>query len=97
MDYTKTSFENKCSILSEVWMDYRNEDEFKDFTEYNDLGLPLAYAIHSGIVKDNGQAGQFVEETFDILLNALSIPDTGYEYIDEMLTDAEEAQGNEEE
>ncbi len=39
-DTDKTTFENKCDILSDLWMNYRFEKQFEDFVNYNDLGLP---------------------------------------------------------
>lgn len=36
-----TSFEGRCSILGDLWLDYKENKELKDFIQYNDLGLPL--------------------------------------------------------
>lgn len=71
-------------------MNYRTDAEFQDFTEYNDLGLPLAYAIANNIVKSTEMAQRFIEETFDIFLVGLDIEDTGFETLDEILGLAEE-------
>jgi hypothetical protein len=81
----KTNFKNKCAILSEIWIDYRDDAEFADFIEYNDLGMPLAYAINSGIVLSTDSAMKFVEETFDLLLAGLGIEDTGFEDLSQVL------------
>jgi hypothetical protein len=81
-----TTREAKISILADLWMDYRGEDQFKDFMEYNDLGLPLAYLISNGLVKANETAEGFVLEAFDVLLAGLNIQeDTGFETLDELL------------
>ena len=81
-----TTFENKVAILGSIWMDYRDDVEFADFIEYNDLGLPLAYAITGGIVQSTPQAEKFVNETFDLLLAGLSIEeDTGFEDLEDLL------------
>jgi hypothetical protein len=81
-----TPFETKCSILADLWMDYRDNEDFVDFREYNDLGLPIAYAISNDIVKSLPMAEQFINETFDLLLAALEIPeDTGFETLDDLL------------
>lgn len=81
-----TSYENKVAILADLWLNYRQDEEFQDFIEYNDLGLPLAYAINESIVETTELASRFVEETFDLLLEGLDIPeDEGYEDFDEML------------
>jgi hypothetical protein len=34
---TPTSAENKVIILSELWLNYRYDEQFTDFVEYNDL------------------------------------------------------------
>jgi hypothetical protein len=82
----KTKFKNKCAILADIWLNYRDDQEFADFIEYNDLGLPLAYAIESGIVEKTERAKSFIEETFELLLAGLGIEeDTGFEDLEEVL------------
>ena len=85
-----TKFKAKCAILSEIFLDYKDDEEFADFIEYNDLGLPLAYAISTGIVEKTNSAKLFVEETFDLLLAVLDVEDTGFANLTEVL----EAEGN---
>lgn len=69
-------------------MNYRDDEEFIDFVEYNDLGLPLAYGVANQIIDSLTSAGEtLIEETFDLLLAGLSIEDTGFEYLDDMLED----------
>ncbi len=75
----------RCRILADLWMDYRGEPEFEDFVQYNDLGLPLAYAISEGIVEKTDIATNFVNEAFDILLGALGIEDTGFDTLEDLL------------
>lgn len=82
---TTTPFSDKASILADLWVNYRNEADFVDFIEYNDLGLPLAYAISNDIVKTTDLATKFIEETFDLLLGALEVEDTGFETLDDIL------------
>ncbi len=86
----ETTFENKCAILAEVWLDCRDDEEFDDFIEYNDLGLPLAYAISSGIVERTQKADGFIEETFELLLASLDVEDEGFESLDDLLQLGEE-------
>lgn len=81
----QTAFMNRARILAELWMDYRDDEEFADFIEYNDLGLPLAYAIAEGIVERTDLASGFINEAFDILLSALGVDDTGFETLNELL------------
>jgi hypothetical protein len=83
----ETNYDNKTHILADLWMNYRGDDQFDDFFEYNDLGLPLAYAISSKIVKDTDQSHIFINETFDLLLAGLGISeDEGYDTLDDILS-----------
>lgn len=66
-------------------MNYRDDEEFLDFIEYNDLGLPLAYALSNGIVDMSPMAESFINETWDLLLSALGVEDTGFENLDDLL------------
>ena len=80
-----TNFSNQTSILADLWINFRDEGEFKDFLEYNDIGLPLAYYIHTDLVTPTDQAKMFVEETFNLLCAALGLDVDGeYESLNEM-------------
>jgi hypothetical protein len=81
-----TTYSNKIEILSELWSNYRHDEEFQDFVEYNDIGLPLAYLLANEIVKKTEMSERFIEETFSLLLAGLGIDeDTGFENLDEIL------------
>lgn len=81
----ETPFETRVSILAELWLDYRQDEEFKDFIEYNDMGLPMAYFIHEHMVDPKPMAIQFVNETFELLLAGLEVEDTGFESLTDLL------------
>ena len=83
----ETSFENKTTILSEVWLNYRDELEFEDFIEYNDLGLPLSYASSSGLATINESAKDLIDETWKLFLEHVGLEDTGFESLDDILYD----------
>lgn len=94
---TSTPYLTKATILADLWLNYRNDVEFQDFVEYNDIGLPLAYAIANDIVKSTDTADKFIEETFALLVEALGIPDdTGFDNLDELLAVAEDFSNTEE-
>lgn len=84
------NFENKTTILAELWMNYREDDQIKDFIEYNDLGLPLAYLITNEIVIPTNQADIYINESYDLLVAALDVEDVEYESLDEMMDAGEE-------
>jgi hypothetical protein len=81
-----TEFMSQCNILSELWMNYRNEVDFQEFIKYNDIGLPLAFVINEGIVDNPTEAAQsFVTEAFTIFIEALGIEDEGFHNLTEVL------------
>jgi hypothetical protein len=81
-----TTFDDKCNILGQLWMNHREDYGFKEFVEYNDLGLPLAFMISEGIVDNPTEAAHsFITEAFDIFIKALEIEDTGFSSLDEIL------------
>jgi hypothetical protein len=91
-DSTTTQYTDRVAILAELWTNYKGDEEFADFIEYNDLGLPLAYAIDNAIVKSSSLAEQFINETFELLLAGLAIEDTGFETLDDILAEAADGQ-----
>ena len=83
---SETEFNDKAEILADIWLNYRDDEEFQQFIEYNDLGLPLAYSVANDIIENNPIVTQFVNETFQLLLDSLEIEeDTGFESFDDML------------
>ena len=82
---TTTTFENKCIILSDLWLNYRDDEQFEDFIQYNDMGLPLAYALSEGIVKGTELSDKFIDETFDLLLTGLGLDDENWQSLDDLL------------
>jgi hypothetical protein len=66
-------------------LDYRDDEGFKDFIEYNDLGLPLAYAVSEGIVERSHSVERYIDEAFMVLLAATGVEDTGFNDLQEFL------------
>ena len=81
---TTTTIENKEYILSELWMNYKTDPNFEQFISYNDLGLPLAYIMSTGIAKRTEASNKFISETFDLLLSSLEVEDTGFDILDDV-------------
>ena len=76
-------FQNKCGILGEVWINYKDDDQFGDFVQYNDLGLPLAYMIAEGLIKEITPLGeQYIDETFTLFIAGLEIDENEDEELD---------------
>ena len=81
------SFDNKISILAELWMNYRDDEDLQDFVEYNDLGLPLAYFLMNEIVIPSQIAAVYIDETYNLLIASLGVEDKEWESLDELLGD----------
>jgi hypothetical protein len=79
-----TPFSNRAEILGELWMDYRTDEEFKDFIDYNDLGLPLAYAYAEKIIDQTPLLEQYVNESWELLLEGLGVEDIGFESMSDL-------------
>lgn len=83
---SETPFETRCDILSDLWIEYKEEPQFRDFVSYNDLGLPLAFLVSEDLVTPNDKAIMMVNETFVLLLRSLEIEeDAGFDSLDDLL------------
>ncbi len=78
-------FQNKITILSELWMNYRDDQELEDFINYNDLGLPLAYFLMNEIVLPTLQSAVYIDETYNLFIASLGVEDKEWESLDELL------------
>jgi len=79
-----TTFESKALILGQVWGHYKDADELADFFKYNDLGVPLAFAYAEGMISHTPKLEECVNETFDLLLEALNIEDAGFDDLQDL-------------
>lgn len=58
------NFADRCGILGEIWFQFRDDEDLRDLIRYNDVGLPLAWFIASGVVTSLSMAEEYVNETF---------------------------------
>ena len=68
-----TNFSNKVAILADLWINYRDDEQFEDFISYNDLGLPLGYIVNTELATPTDQGILYINETFDLLCAALEL------------------------
>ena len=62
-----------------------DEKILKDFIDYNDIGLPLAYFTHTQLATPSEEARVFIDETFNLLCSSLEIDVDGeYNTLNEM-------------
>lgn len=81
----ETPVEKQAEILADLWLRFGNDPNFADFMKYNDLGMPLAYAVSTDIIQLNPKVETFVGETFALFLAALSIEDEGFDSLEDIL------------
>lgn len=87
VENTPTNFDTRLEILTEFYTTYKNQPEWLEFTEANDIGLPLAFVVNTGIVPNSRQAIEYINETFiNLLIETTGIPtDKGYNGLDELI------------
>jgi hypothetical protein len=64
----------KIGILGTLYSNHREDKGFKEFIEYNDLGLPLAYFLNEGLILDlSPDAVRYIEETWELFIASLDV------------------------
>lgn len=84
-----TDFENVCGILGSLYTGYKDDKDFEDFIEFNDLGLPLAFLASEKLCEVSEDGRKYILETWDLFLAALGIEDEGFNNLDELLNRAQ--------
>ena len=65
---------DKAGILGQLWIDYRDDENFSVFMEYNDIGLPLSYVVAEGLVPALTPVGEdYINETIEMFFKLLEI------------------------
>ena len=85
-----TDFSSICDILGDLYSNYKEDKNFGDFIEFNDLGLPLAYLTSENLCEPSDDGIRYVTETWDLFLAGLKVKDEGFEDLDQLLGFAEE-------
>ena len=84
-----TDFSNICNILADVYSNYGEEPGFKEFIDFNDLGLPLAYLTRENLCDVTSDGEKYIAETWQLFLASLNLEDEGFESLDELLSAAD--------
>ena len=93
------NLENKCRILSDLWIHNKNEEKEEDFVEeydlyelirYADLSLPLAYLINAELVTPKEESLKLIDEAYDILVEFLELDaNEDFETFQQMINELE--------
>jgi hypothetical protein len=88
-DTPTNHFSKKCEILADLWLNYKDDEQLQDFFEYNDIGIPLGYAIAEELAKPTEIGVRYVEETYALLLESLELPDVEFTDVEEMFAESQ--------
>lgn len=78
-------FADKTGVIGQLWIEFRNDEDFSAFMDYNDLGCPMAYMVAEGLIKDLTPVGEeMIQETFKMFLELINVTE---EEIDSVLPD----------
>ena len=78
------NFADRCGILGQFWYDFRNDEELKPFISYNDVGMPLAWFISTGVVTPLPMAEEYINETFAMFLDAMEVEEADVVDVDNL-------------
>ena len=81
-----TDFTRMCEILGTLYSQYKDDESFKDFLDFNDLGLPLAYFSAENLCEVSDDGVRYITETWNLFLQSLELEDIGFETLDQMLS-----------
>lgn len=93
------NFADRCGILGQFWYEFRDDEDLKPFIEYNDVGLPLAWFISTGVVTPLPMSEEYVNETFTMFLDAMEVTEeeiVGVDNLDDLLAIVEQKKNEKE-
>ena len=80
----EVNFADRCGILGQFWYEFRDDEDLKPFIGYNDVGLPLAWFIATGVVTPLPMAEEYVNETFALFLEAMEVTENDVVDVDNL-------------
>jgi hypothetical protein len=81
----KTTFEARCAILAQVWLELRDVEDLDVLMREGAIGFPLAYAIDNDIVVVSEKARALIDPLFQEVLESIGLDeDEGWEDLDDL-------------
>jgi len=93
----EVNFADRCGILGQFWYEFRDDEDLKPFIGYNDVGLPLAWFIATGVVSPLPMAEEYINETFAMFLDAMEVTEeevADIDNLDDLLAIVEDKKNN---
>lgn len=87
-----TNIETQIEILGNFYINYKDDSSIREFIEFNDLGLPLAYLAAEGLCQPTEIALVYIQETFNMMLATMGLEDIGFNSLDHVLSTAADGQ-----
>lgn len=67
-------FADKAGVIGQLWIEFRGDEDFEAFMDYNDLGCPMAYMVAEGLIKELTPVGEeMITETFKMFLELINV------------------------
>jgi hypothetical protein len=79
-----TDFTKVCEILGTLYANYKEDEDLKDFIDFNDLGLPLAYFTSENLCEVSDDGARYITETWQLFLASMDLEDNDWDSLDEM-------------
>ena len=81
-----TDFYKRCEILSDLWLEYKSDENMRDFIMSCPAGFAIAYLVDQCGVDVDSDKAKYVDETFGLLCYLLDLDiDQEYNSVDEMI------------
>jgi len=79
-----TDFDKVCEILGTLYANFKEDTDLKDFIDFNDLGLPLAYFVSESLAEVSDDGARYITETWQLLLASMDLEDDDWNSLDQM-------------
>ena len=73
-----TPFKIRCQILTDTWLNFKEDEDFREFFLVNDYGVPLAYLLNNGVIMTSSSIEDLINETWDEFMIHQETEDTGF-------------------
>ena len=74
---SKTTSSDKCRILGDFWLDYREDikadENWMQFFAYADMGLPLAFLVDRGYAVITDEGTEIIDETWNVFCDMAAV------------------------
>ena len=68
-----TDFSKVCNILGKLYSDFKEDEEFKDFIDFNDLGLPFAYFASERLCEVSDDGARYTMDTWALFFAVIHL------------------------